>query len=95
MSQNGCFFHAYLGSLDKTLVESTMLRVPVISINPEYIKVFGKWGVGDDLTLGGEYRAMRNMRQEEIDQELLRRYKIAQKHHSLENWLVRLSQILQ
>ena len=57
VSHNGCFFHGYIGSLDKTLVESTMLRVPVVTINPEYIAIFGSWGNSKEINLVNEYIA--------------------------------------
>ncbi len=95
MAQNGCFFHAYVGSLDKTLVESTMLQVPVVSINPEYVNVFGRWGSGVELSLENEYRALRKLDFQELEQELLRRYLIAEKNHSLQNWVDQLSQLLE
>jgi glycosyltransferase involved in cell wall biosynthesis len=95
MTESGCFIHAYLGSLDKTLVESTMLRVPVVTINPEYIKIFGQWGAGSELSLADEYRALRKLGPQELDSELLRRYLIAESNHSLKNWTSQLSRLLQ
>jgi glycosyltransferase involved in cell wall biosynthesis len=93
-SQNGCFFHAYLGSLDKTLIESTMLRVPVVTINPEYITIFGSWSGNDTPDLVTEYNAMIKLSRNSLQSELDRRLKIAVSAHSLENWVLQLSEIL-
>jgi len=87
VAQNGCFIHAYIGSLDKTLVESTMLRVPVVTINPEYIGAFGTWAKSNDVGLVGEYKALRSMKQMTIEQELDIRLSIAKNEHSLKNWI--------
>ena len=91
---NGCFFHAYTGSLDKALVEATMLRVPVVTINPEYIEVFGTWAELNQLSLESEYLAMRRMAQSEIEVELDRRLDIAKTQHSLKHWVKELTFLL-
>ena len=95
MAKNGCFVHAYLGSLDKTLIESTMLRVPVITLNPEYINVFGKWSKLPISDLKGEYLAFRNLTPDQINLELGRRLNLARRDHSLRNWIAKLAQLLQ
>jgi glycosyltransferase involved in cell wall biosynthesis len=95
VAQNGCFFHGYTGSLDKTLVESTMLRVPVVTINPEYLAIFGTWGASTGINLAGEYNALRSMSQLEIEGELDRRLQIAKREHSLNHWVKELSCLLQ
>jgi glycosyltransferase involved in cell wall biosynthesis len=95
MAENGCFFHAYVGSLDKTLVESTMLRVPVVTVNPEYISHFGRWSSAGEVNLVDEYKALRSLTFQEIDKEMIRRRTIAMTNHSLTNWTSRLTQMLQ
>ena len=94
LSGYDCFFHAYQGSLDKTLIESTMLRVPVITINREYIAIFGSWAQSSEPNLEREYLAFRNLTPLEVSSELNRRLKIAQDHHSLTNWVSQLKSIL-
>ena len=94
MQDSGCFFHAYIGSLDKTLVESTMLSVPVVTINPEYIKIFGSWSSSGSVSLDSEYRAMRSLNFTELELELERRHSLALRNHSLTNWINLLSQLL-
>ena len=94
MKDSGCFFHGYIGSLDKTLVESTMLCVPVVTVNPEYIKVFGPWSTLEPVSLISEYRAMRSLSLAELELELNRRNSLALKKHSLTNWINQLSLLL-
>jgi glycosyltransferase involved in cell wall biosynthesis len=95
MAKNGCFIHAYLGSLDKTLIESTMLRVPVVTLNPEYISIFGTWSRLPISDLKDEYLAFRNLTLDEINLELGRRMEVARHDHSLRNWIAQLTKLLQ
>ncbi len=95
VSKNGCFFHGYAGSLDKTLVESTMLRVPVVTINPEYITIFGTWGNAAAVSLVSEYKALRYKSQMELNAELDRRLSIVKTEHTLKRWVRELSSLLQ
>jgi glycosyltransferase involved in cell wall biosynthesis len=94
MEDSGCFFHAYIGSLDKTLVESTMVCVPVVTINPEYISIFGAWSKIEPVSLVSEYRAMRSLDFSYLELELNRRHSLALRNHSLTNWITQLSQLL-
>jgi glycosyltransferase involved in cell wall biosynthesis len=95
VSQNGCFFHGYIGSLDKTLIESTMLRVPVVTLNPEYIEIFGAWDKVRKLTLVNEYAAFRSLAKQQIEAELDRRLSIAMSHHTLKHWVQELTSLLE
>lgn len=95
VSKNGCFIHGYIGSLDKTLVESTMLRVPVVTINPEYTAIFGTWGNANEISLTSEYLGLRSRSRIEVDTELERRLSIARTEHSLKHWVRELSFLLQ
>jgi glycosyltransferase involved in cell wall biosynthesis len=92
---NGCFFHAYIGSLDKTLVESTMLRVPVVTLNPEYVEIFGRWCASGALSLESEYSALLALKPSEIQAELNRRLSIARSEHSLGHWVRELTSLLE
>ncbi len=92
---HGCFFHSYLGSLDKTLIESTMMRVPVISTNPEYAAIFGTWSSLVRPSLADEYRSLMKLNTNQIDEKLRERRLIAIASHSLGNWTKQLSLLLQ
>jgi hypothetical protein len=94
MERHGCFIHAYEGSLDKTIIEATMLKVPVVTVNPEYCKVFGTWSKAINFDLVAEYQALRRLSRADLDAELSRRLAIAQNSHSLENWTRKLASIL-
>lgn len=94
VSSYGIFLHKYEGSLDKTIIEATLLGVPVVTINPEYISIFGSWGGGVMPTIIDEYRAILKKDNHEIQNELIRRAQIAISNHSLENWGKRMSGIL-
>jgi len=94
MANSGCFFHAYIGSLDKTLVESTMLCVPVVTINPEYINIFGSWSNSEPISLISEFIALSSLNFADLDSELNRRHTLALRSHSLTNWVNQLTQLL-
>lgn len=88
------FFHAYKGSLDKVLVESTLLKVPVVSINPEYHSEFGLWGSHKDVTLESEYSALISRSPADIQGEIEARHNLAQARHSESHWISELTRIL-
>jgi len=94
MAKNGCFFHGYLGSLDKTLIEATMLCVPVVTLNPEYVGIFGTWSKTSNSDLESEYQALRALHSNEIKAELAIRLKIARDNHSLDHWVRQLTELL-
>jgi glycosyltransferase involved in cell wall biosynthesis len=88
------FIHAYKGSLDKTLIEATFSFMPVITINPEYITIFGTWSNLPSPTLYQEYLALDAMGASEIINQLHRRLNIAISSHSSDQWIQKLSEIL-
>lgn len=88
------FFHAYIGSLDKVLVESTLLKIPVVSINPEYLTEFGSWGSHIDATLESEYNALISRSSADIRGEIESRHTLAEAHHSESHWINELTRIL-
>jgi glycosyltransferase involved in cell wall biosynthesis len=83
------FLHAYIGSLDKSILEATILGLPVITINPEYIIQFGSWGsgLGTKYSLEDEIEAFLNMDLIEIREIVERRRSIALENHTLDNWV--------
>lgn len=91
----GCFLHGYVGSLDKTLIESTMLGIPVVSINPEYLAIFGSWSETNEVNLVDEYLAMRRKTTMQLKSEVARRREIAQSQHSLNHWISELTSLLE
>jgi glycosyltransferase involved in cell wall biosynthesis len=91
------FIHSFQGSLDKTLVEATFSGLTVITINREYLNIFGSWGSGDnyeDLTLESEALVLFKMSEDEIKREVDRRYALAVAQHEVTGWIDRLVKIL-
>jgi glycosyltransferase involved in cell wall biosynthesis len=91
------FMHSFQGSLDKTLVEATFSGLPVVTINREYLIIFGSWGSGDnsgDLTLESEALALFEMSEADLKREIDRRYELAVSKHEITGWIDRLVKIL-
>ena len=92
-----CFIHAFNGSLDKAVLEATFIGLPVVTINPEYKKIFGSWDKGNRLsehTLLEELNFLLSLTKEELNTELDRRYQIAQKDYELEGWARRVITVM-
>ena len=89
-----CFVHAYSGSLDKTLIEATMVGLPIATINPEYLTEFGNWSRTSPVSLLGELNALKKAKSKQLALELLNRRAISKTMHSLEHWSKVLSDIL-
>ena len=96
------FLHAYLGSLDKTLLEATLCGVPVITCNREYLREFGSWSDAElsqsidncpDILIR-EFEGLVSTSTLKLKQELNRRAEIARNTHNLGDWLSRLKRIL-
>jgi glycosyltransferase involved in cell wall biosynthesis len=88
------FFHGYIGSLDKSLVEATMSGLPVVTVNPEYLEEFGSWSKGVETTLLAEYKAVLEMDAPAYEKEIERRYRICIDRHSRAKWLNQLANLL-
>lgn len=87
LSTMDIFVHAFEGSLDKTTIEATLCRVPVLSLNPEYLKIFGSWKKTGATSIASEYEALISRPLPDIEKEISRRYKIAHDGHSFERWI--------
>jgi len=91
------FIHSFQGSLDKTLVEATFSGLPVVTINREYLNIFGSWGSGhnyNDLTLESEALALFKMSEDDLKREIDKRYALAVSQHEVTGWVDRLVKIL-
>lgn len=92
------FLNLFTGSLDKTLVEATLLGLPVLTWNREYCKQFGTWSghaVSESMKfIQDELTFIRTMREPELHLEILRRYNLAVELHGLEGWVNRLISVL-
>jgi hypothetical protein len=72
-----------------------MLRVPVVTLTPEYINIFGRWSKLPNSDLQDEYLAFRELTPDEVALELGRRLEVACHDHSLRNWIAQLAKLLQ
>lgn len=86
------FLHAFSGSLDKAIVESTLIGTPVITANKEYLRELGQWNTknfdGSSIPniLKAEFSAFMEFDQKSIQMELDRRINLARENHSIESW---------
>jgi glycosyltransferase involved in cell wall biosynthesis len=94
ISSHDLFIHAYLGSLDKTLVEATLMKIPVLTENPEYLSIFGSWSGFDSPSIQQEFQSIESLKPKEISSILEERYQIAYTHHSINHWISRVVEIL-
>jgi hypothetical protein len=95
------FIHAFQGSLDKSLVEATLIGMPVVTLNHEYLREFGTWSntsyrEDTDLLefLVNEVLTVVSLSSSRLKAEQFRRYKIASESHSLRHWTVKMSKLL-
>ena len=90
--ESDAFIHCFYGSLDKTLIEATMVGIPVISPNREYVHEFGSWSNVklDDVTLESELEAFFEMSEQNITENCLNKQNYALTHHSYAIWEKRL-----
>ena len=94
--ENDIFIHAYQGSLDKTLVEATLIGLPVVTVNFEYHLEFGKWSndIEAENSLSGQIKYLKSLTREQLSAELANRRQTAVEKHSLENWIRNLMVVL-
>jgi glycosyltransferase involved in cell wall biosynthesis len=97
LSDHDCFIHACDAAIDKVILESTISKLPVITINQEYLKEFGSWGSSTDLpsiNLEREFKSVTNLSKADLNEEVERRYLLAIEKHELSGWVGRLLNIL-
>lgn len=97
MQKQDAFIHAFEGSLDKAVLEATFMGLPVVTINPEYLKIFGSWNLEDKSKnhgLSEELKHLFSLSEVEVQNEVDRRYELAKQDYELGGWGVRVSKIL-
>jgi glycosyltransferase involved in cell wall biosynthesis len=96
LSHQDIFVHAYKGSLDKTLIEATLFGLPVVTLNLEYLRVFGPWLPGDinNVSLEAELKFLNEMDIASRVSEVRRRQALALSGHTLDSWAKKLSELL-
>jgi glycosyltransferase involved in cell wall biosynthesis len=97
LSDHDCFIHACDAAIDKVILEATISKLPVITINQEYLKEFGSWqssaGVSS-LKMEGELKAAINFSEADLIKEVERRYLLAIEKHELSGWVDRVLKVL-
>lgn len=93
LNKHDIFIHAFKGSLDKTLIESTMTAMPVCTINQEYLNGFGSWG-SKPITLAGEVDALLKLKEKKLAEVIQRRTIQAIELHSSKKWIDELEHCL-
>jgi hypothetical protein len=82
--------------LDKALLEATISGLPVITLNREYVEIFGRWNKSTfHLDLRSELTALQRLNESEITSELIQRSALVRENHSLNSWITKLACILQ
>jgi hypothetical protein len=96
LASQDVFVHGYQGSLDKTLIEATLIGLPVVTLNQEYLQIFGSWLPGDldSISLATELNFLNEMDVESRLREVVRRQKLAFSDHTLIPWAKKLSDLL-
>jgi len=97
MQKHNAFIHAFEGSLDKAVLEATFMGLPVVTINPEYLKIFGSWNLEDKSKnhgLSEELKHLFTLSEVELQKEVDRRYELAKQDYELVGWGMRVSKIL-
>jgi glycosyltransferase involved in cell wall biosynthesis len=90
--KHGTFIHAFIGSLDKVLVEAAMSRLPIISINPEFLREFVTFSPSaGETALQNQLSNYFVMDSSSINQVILKNFEIATNHHELSGWVSRLT----
>ena len=92
------FLNLFSGSLDKTLIETTFMGMPVITWNREYCSQFGTWSnssVSETLDfIIKEFEFINSLKKIELNKEISRRLDLAIRNHSFEGWINRLVRVL-
>lgn len=84
------FLHAFNGSLDKSVLEATLLKVPVATTNLEYhraLKEEYQESLGIEMSLKEEIIALMNLSEVELERLVNERSLLVHKHHSLTSWV--------
>jgi len=94
-AKHGTFIHAFIGSLDKVLVEAVMMQMPVLSINPEFLKEFVIFGADEsDRSLYSQTRNYLLQDSESIDKVVAVNLERAIDRHELVGWISRLTNVI-
>ena len=95
LDTHGAFIHAFIGSLDKVLVEAVMMELPVISINPEFMNEFLVFSdTESNQSLYSQARNYMLQDSKSVDKVVNENLQRALKHHELQGWINRLVNVI-
>ena len=80
------FLHAYQGSLDKSILEASLVGVPVVTLNREYLSIFGSWSNHSVLSLENELTYILKMDAGALRSEISRRSSLCAELFSMDKW---------
>lgn len=83
------FMHSFEGSLDKVLLEATLLGLPVVTVNQEFINEFGYWS-NPGANLKEELLGYLASDLKHRKAEVFRRHEIVLKNHGIDSWIEKL-----
>jgi len=83
------FIHSFEGSLDKVLLEATLLGLPVVTVNQEFINEFGYWS-NPGANLKEELLGYLASDLKHRKAEVFRRHEIVLKNHGIDDWIEKL-----
>ena len=94
LSTSDIFVHAFIGSLDKSLIEATMGGLSVVTLNREFFHEFPECRPREISSLNQGLLELLELKPEERKavNEAMQARAIA--NHSFENWILRLTFIL-
>jgi glycosyltransferase involved in cell wall biosynthesis len=90
------FLHSFRGSLDKILLEATLVGLPVVTVNSEYASQLGNWCSDDSSQndLLSQLFYLMAMPVGNRNEEIFRRRGIVLENHTLSKWVDKLTNIL-
>lgn len=99
LAESHLFLHAFEGSLDKTLLEATAMKLPVVTCNYEYVLEFGSWsgstpGADFRAYLNTEISAFNSYSTKQIAAIVEQRHNLIVTKHSLGNWISQIEKII-
>ena len=93
--KHGTLIHAFIGSLDKVLVEAVFTKMPVVSSNHEFCEEFETYApIKDRIDLESQLRNYFSLEDYAIQKIVEQNYKIAINRHELTHWITKLVRVI-
>ena len=91
------FIHACDAGLDKSILEATLIGLPVVTINKQYLDIFGNWETSSNagqISLTNEALNLLALSNKDLNIELNRRYKIALQYADIRSWAKKVKDLI-